>query len=424
MRRWLVLAVLAGCGDNAPAAVSTEVEVVALPVESVSKLDVLFVIGDGVNVLDQQVVFREALPAWLAQLSIDGRPDLHVAAITTDMGTSAAHGDPAPAIGGGPNTCADRGDDGAMVGWDPSHDVVVDGPDYANHPNPLLYDLAYAIQRGSNGCAWPQPLAALRASFVNPTNVSFRRADAALGIIILSDVDDCSAVDPSLFSSDTSTLGRFSTFRCTQFGITCAEPDMISYGPRTQCEPSRASAVVEDPADFVDLVRGQAADPRRVSVGAIIAQSDIVIEPRAPTGTMTPVPALAHACSWMEGNLSNTANPALRLAWFVQQFGDRGSIGSICDGDLSPAMTTMGIGMRRAMGDPCVEDDVPLDHCTAVDEVDGADTPVPPCGVSSASCWELVTDETRCPNAAHQKLVVHRIGSAPAGTYTLLRCGS
>src|SRR4051812_4131477 len=113
MRRWLVLAVLAGCGDNAPPPVSSLTEVVALPVEATTKLDVLFVIGNGVNVLDQQVVLREALPVWLAQLSIAGQPDLHVAAITGDMGTSAAHGDPAPAIVGG-NGCANRGDNGTM----------------------------------------------------------------------------------------------------------------------------------------------------------------------------------------------------------------------------------------------------------------------------------------------------------------------
>src|SRR6185312_11258809 len=101
MRRWLVLAVLVGCGDNAPTPISTETqEVVALPVETVSRLDLLFVIGDGVSVLDHQTDLAKALPALLAQISLDGRPDLHVSAITTDMGTSAAHGDPAPAIGG------------------------------------------------------------------------------------------------------------------------------------------------------------------------------------------------------------------------------------------------------------------------------------------------------------------------------------
>jgi hypothetical protein len=139
---------------------------------------------------------------------------------------------------------------------------------------------------------------------------------------------------------------------------------------------------------------------------------------------MTPIPALAHSCSWPEANNSYTvADPAVRLAWLAGQFGDRGAIGTICNADLSDAATTIGIGLRRAMGDPCIEDDVaPTASCTAVDEVGGVATPIPPCGASTADCWELVTDPTTCPNAAHQKLVVHRVGAAPAGTYTLLRC--
>jgi len=423
VRRWLVVAALAACGDNALPVVDTRVEVVAMPATSTSKLDVVFVIGNGVSVLDHQVVLGEALPAWLAQISIDGQPDLHVAAITTDMGTSAAHGDPAPAIGGSINGCTSRGDNGAMFAWDASDHVLVDGPAATNHPDTLLRDLARTVDRGSAGCGYQQPLAALRAAFTNPLNAEFRRSDAALGIVVLSDTEDCSALDPSLFSTDTSVLGPLSSFRCTRFGIRCAEPDMTSYGPRTQCEPDPSSELVEDPTDFVDLARGQASDPRRVAFGAIIAPSDIAIEPRAPSGNPVPVPAVAHSCRWLDSsNSTEDANPALRLAWFAQQFGDRGAIGSICSDDVSPAATTMGINMRRAMGDPCIEDDVPLDHCTAVDEVDGVDAAVPPCGASSASCWELVTDPTTCPNAAHQKLVVHRIGAAPAGTYTLLRC--
>jgi rubredoxin len=239
---------------------------------------------------------------------------------------------------------------------------------------------------------------------------------------VLSDEDDCSVLDPQIFGPTSAALGALSHFRCTQFGLTCDQLDMTSVGPRTNCKPDAASPEIEDPADFIDVFRAQASDPRRVAFGAIVGHTDIAIELRAPSGSVNPIPALAHSCVWPEGNNVNGADPAVRLTWLASEFGDRGSVGTICNADLSDAATKIGIGLRRAMGDPCVEDDVPLDHCEAVDEVDRVETPLPPCGASSASCWELVPDERTCPNAAHQKLVVHRIGSAPADTYTLLRC--
>jgi hypothetical protein len=433
MRRWLVLAVLAGCGDNAPAQLPTEVEVVALPVETTSKLDVLFVLDTEASTLEHQVALRAAFPALLAQLSIDGRPDLHLGAISPDLGVSDASGAVGTDIGGtAQGGCVGDGKEGELQQFNSSiHDrYLIDSADASNHPNALAQDASYILSLGSNGCGFQQHLSAARLAFTNPANVGFRRPDAALGIVVLADEDDCSVLDTEIFGPASPTLGALQHFRCTQFGVVCDQADMTSTGPRTNCRPNATSTEIEDPGDFVDAFRAQVADPRRFSFGAIIAPSrpnDVTIDLRAPSGSMSPIPELAPSCEWEEtssdgGNYIEQAEPSVRLAWLANRFGDRGSIGSICNQDITPAATTIGIGLRRAMGDPCVEDDVPLDHCTAVDELDGVEVPVPPCGVTSASCWELVTDPVTCPNAANQKLVVHRIGSAPAGTYTLLRC--
>jgi hypothetical protein len=365
----------------------------------------------------------------LAQISVDGRPDLHLGAISPDLGVTTASGAQGTDVGGSAQGgCFGDGDGGDLQEFDLSiHDrYLIDSADASNHPAALADDVRSILSVGSHGCGFQQHLSATRAAFANPLNVGFRRPDAALGIVVLSDEDDCSVLDLQIFGPANTTFGALQHFRCTQFGITCDGSDMTSAGPRTNCKPNATSLEIEDPADFVDLFRTQAADPRRVAFGAIIAPSgpdDLAIELRAPSGGASDIPALAHSCEWLEAsNTGDVADPSIRLAWLANQFGDRGSIGSICNEDITPAATTVGIGLRRAMGDPCVEDDVPLDHCTAVDELDGVETPLPPCGVSSASCWELATDETTCPNAAHQKLVVHRVGAAPAGTYTLLRC--
>ena len=227
---------------------------------------------------------------------------------------------------------------------------------------------------------------------------------------MLADKDECSALDPNLFASGSSVLGPLSSFRCVHFGYACTEPDMTTPGPRTHCVPDSSSTVIEDPAGFIPLLRAQAVDPRRVAVGSIIAPNEVAIELRVPGESMTPIPAIASSCTWPDSNNQlEAADPAVRLAWLT-------------NADLGAAMTTMGINARRAMGDPCIEADLDLAQCTAVEEVDGVETPLPACASpTQTDCYELAIDPVTCPNAAHRELVVHRSAAAPTG-YDLLRC--
>ncbi len=416
----LLVAGCGGCGANEPIP-TTDAEVrelVAVPTTISNKLDLLFVLG---NSLDNQISLTTAFPALLAQVSASGRPDLHIGAITPDMGTSTTSGAIGPPIDGAVGGCKDRGDDGALFRSDVTTGAkfLVDSATQTNHAGTLEGDMPLVTLVGSNGCRYPQDLAAIRAAFTNPLNAGFLRDDAALAIVILADADECSALDPNLFSSDTSQLGPLSTFRCVRFGDTCAEADLTTPGPRTNCVPSTSSTAIANPADFVPVVRAQANDPRRIAVGSIIAPSDVAIELRTPIGSDTQRPAIVHSCS---GPVA--ADPAVRLAWFTNQFGDRGAIGSICGGDLTPAMTTMGIAARRAMGDPCIELDLDLSQCTATEEIDGVEYPLVACASpTETNCFELATDATTCPNAAHRKLVVRHSSTASAG-YDLLRCRS
>jgi hypothetical protein len=404
-----VLLALAACGDNQVVTLdaTSAREVVALPAQANHELDVLFVLGNEGNSLDHQANLSIALPAMFAALGLDGSPDLHLGAITSDLGSSSVNGI-GPSIGIGTPGCFSTGDNGALY----MHRFATDPGDLRN-----------LIVVGSNGCGYLQPLAAMRAAFMNPYNVGFRRPEAALGVIVLADEDDCSALDPSLFEPANATLGALSHFRCMQFGLTCDEPDMTTPGPRTNCVPKTDSTLIEDPADFVEVLRGQSTDPRRVAFGAIVGPSNVAVELRAPSGTTTAIPAIGHSCEWLEDNFLTDADEAVRLSWFADQFGSHGAIGSICNEDLTPAAATLGASLRRAMGDPCVEDDLPLTACTAVDQLGAIETPLAHCETpTQTDCWELVTDPNGCPNAAHQKLVVHHRDAVPDGTYTLLRC--
>jgi hypothetical protein len=406
-----VLLALGACGDNqapTPDATTTR-EVVALPAQVNRELDVLFVLDNEASTVDHQINLRLALPTMFATLALDGPPDLHLAAVTPDMGSSSVNGIGSP-IGSGVGACFGTGDNGLFF---------MDR--FATDPGGLKQ--LFAV--GSNGCGFQQPLAAMRAAFANPNNVGFRRPEAALAVIVLADEDDCSALDPSLFDPANATLGALSHFRCAQFGLTCAEPDMTNPGPRTNCVPKTDSTLIEDPADFIDVLRGQSSDPRRVAFGAIVGPSDVEIELVAPPGMTNAIPAVGHSCQWQDSgnNIEVVADEAVRLSWFADQFGDHGAIGSICSEDLTPAAVALGAPLRRTMGDPCVEDDVSLTACTAVDQLGATETPLAHCeSPTQTDCWELVTDPNVCPNAAHQKLVVHRRDAIADGTYTLLRC--
>ena len=425
----VALLIVAACGDNQPLAApdaGVGRELVAVPTASNNKLDLLFVLGNSASTLDHQIALANAFPSLLAQLSLVGRPDLHVGGITPDMGTSTMSGALGPSIAGSVGGCSNLGDNGALRRYDVTANgdrFLIDSANATNHPGSLADDIRDVMYAGSTGCGFQQDLAAIRASFTNQLNAGFRRDDAALSIVMLADKDECSALDPNLFSSDTSELGQLSSFRCIKLGYSCSEPNMTTPGPRTSCVPNPSSTVIENPADFVPLIRAQTVDPRRVSVGSIIAPSDVSIELRPPNGSMMLSPAISHSCTWLDAShQAEVADPAVRLAWLTNQFGDRGAVGSICDADLGAAMTTMGINARRAIGDPCIEDDVDLAHCTAVEEVDGVEAPLAACEAASQSdCYELATDPVACPNAAHRKLVVHRSEPAPVG-YDLLRC--
>jgi hypothetical protein len=405
----VLLVALAACGDNrVPPDAPAPRDLVTLPAHANRELDLLFVLtNEPGDALDLQFDLRRALPSLFTTISLDGPPDLHLGTITPDLGSSTKYGI-GPSIGShGAAGCSGRGDDGALF----MGRFATDLDDFLFAP-------------GANGCAYQQPLAAMAAAFANPVNAGFRRREAALGVIVLADEDDCSALDPSLFDPSATALGPLSLFRCARFGLACAEPDMTTPGPRTNCVPKADSTIIEDPADFVDVLRGQVDDPRRLVFGAIVAPSDVEIELRAPPGSMTLMPATKHTCNWTaDGDVIHDGDEALRLSWFANQFGDRGVVGSVCNADLSPATTMISNTLRHALGDPCVEDDVPLTSCTAVDQLGTTETPLEHCEApTETDCWELVTDPDVCPNAAHQKLIVRHPHDLLDGTYTVLRC--
>src|SRR5262249_31586588 len=184
-------------------------------------------------------------------------------------------------------------------------------------------------------------------------------------------------------------------------------------------------------------------------IGAVVAGNPapfgVDIQP-APSGGDEPV--LKHSCSFTINNNAQVADPAIRLKYFVDQFGDQGRFVSICQANLADAMTTIAKLLRKVIGTPCL--DGPLDttdvdpgmpgiqiDCQVSDvtfpgRADSTETVLPRCPMRDEStpdtttvpCWWTTVDATACKDTqTHVALKVER-GAAepPLGTNEVARC--
>lgn len=222
----------------------------------------LFVIDGSIQMAEEQAAFADALPTLVRALvsgDLDGDGALDAApievltagVITMDMGTG---GQPTP-------TCprADFGDDGIsrVSAWGPEGCLapfsgVLSFSDL-DEPDDLVRHLACAADVGADGCGLEQPLeAALKALtpsrstwttspdfvsigssgapdgldapfFMNTAphgdeqNAYFNQGLSALAVVLLSDDDDCSILDPALFDPAGVAYPGDLSLRCTRY---------------------------------------------------------------------------------------------------------------------------------------------------------------------------------------------------------------
>jgi hypothetical protein len=178
-----------------------------------------------------------AFPYFLQELRmpLGVLPDLHIGFITTSMGAGAFTGQ----VDG----CDQAGTGELIVAGDPDNPpcgrAALTGPDRflssandgrRNNFAGRLEDMfACFVRVGNRGCRFPQPLRAAEAALGTSAplaNRGFLREDAFLAIVLLSDVDDCSApADTLLFDpsqdSVAAPLGPLSAFRCLDASLLC-----------------------------------------------------------------------------------------------------------------------------------------------------------------------------------------------------------
>jgi hypothetical protein len=404
------------------------------PIETTKKIDLLFVVDNSRSMREEQASLNLNFPRFMQEIEAGGMPDLQIAVISTDMGAGGLTVD----------RCSGIGDAGRFraaancplrAGAPPF--LKLDAQGQKNFDGPLTDAFACIADLGIEGCGYEHPLQSLRVALSNnnPHLGAFLRADAHLGIIIISDEDDCSAdFDSTLFTG--ARAGESLNLRCSTAGHVCGDKPVTAMPmsvPLSTCRPAvhgpdeagRRAGLINIET-FVNHVKGLKAPGRRILVAGIygagrdgnyrIAGSELDVQP------ICDVPG------------AGTAAPGIRLGAFIEAFGADGSSHSICGADLREAMTKIGQAVAKVAGDTCLKNRPrDLDPATSAFEVEcavyeqetanptAAPRLIPQCaGAGPQPCWEVRADSGCAGSGA--RLIVNRPGQAPDGFTVVARC--
>ncbi len=289
---------------------------------------------------------------------------------------------------------------------------------------------------------------------MNPENRGFLRPDAYLGLVVISDEDDCSAEPYATFFDQPIPSGEATSLICSTLGHVCNGQEVPAKdfsAPLNSCkpyermqDPSKDDHPETDPprrerlinvSELVDYIKAKKPGrPDRILVSAIVGW------PPAPVGTSPQDAADGH--DYKVGQVMKTfpsprteidnvpictstangnANAGVRFRAFVDAFGDSGSLYSICQNDLGPAVQAIGATLAKRLSTNCINsplidmdgnpnDDHVKAECQVVDRIpktNGAyeDTPLAECNDdrSNAPCWALERDtqNERCGSGFH-----------------------
>ncbi|HEY1551116.1 MAG TPA: hypothetical protein VGG28_24975 [Kofleriaceae bacterium] len=458
--RWItIVLVLAACTRDHNVIVGSGAgDMVIKQFPTSPDLDVLFMVDDSSSTEDKQLLFAQAFPTFVAAIDNfpGGRPNLHMGAIssTADLGPDAAEltgACPSPNLvadgrlqGGYGSGCAN----GAYI-----EDIADGSGRDVNYPGTLEDALScIASPIGDTGCGFEaQMLSTQRAlDGTHAENAGFLRADADLMIVMLTDEDDCSVVDSSLFTMPAASVGGLSDYRCQPLtAYDCDQPIGIGSGSATYTNCAvRHDGPLLDP-DAVTTYLAKIKDPSQTAVALIAGDPQTTIMTGSltfPNENVTQDPALLPSCSTTINGDTALGRPAIRLNDFMSNYGPRGSFHSVCQPDYAQALTDIAGSMNTMMTSTCLASNVdPTDTdatmpgielaCTVTDNLDypnGQQIAIPQCPMSDVTlpdpngprpCFWTKTDES-CTSQGGSTLsyAIERATPAPAGTLVSISC--
>jgi len=434
MRRWgLVIAVAALCGcPHRPLPPGKEKpQRPTVFVATNRNVDLLFLIDDSSSMRLSQDNLRRNFPVLMQQLEElpGGLPNIHVAVVSSDMGAGDGSIAGCDSTGGkkGIFQNTPRGNCVAS-GLAPGATYISNVAGVANYTGDLADVFTCIAALGETGCGFEHQFAAItRALGVDgraapAENDGFLRADALLAIVMITNEDDCSAspgvplYDITVNRDIASRLGPPANFRCNEFGHLCdgAPPKreapgenvdaVVSYDSCTSNDSDGYLLAVRDTADRIKSLKG---DDGQVVVAAITGpRAPYAVHWHTPTvidsscgAVSCPWPEIAHSCQAADGSFGD---PAVRISELVSDFGETGSLLSICEDDFAPALSKVADNIVKYVNAPCILGRVAkkpgtiLDDCSVVDRDTGKGVSACDATGGIGPCWRLVAGGPNC----------------------------
>jgi len=385
-----------GCRDRAVGIPSTDdddIGVISFPQSTSHSVDLLFVIDNSGSMEGEQTNLRNNFPALMSELRNmpGGLPDLHIGVTSTDLGVGTFQITDCEDIGGdagqlltgecpypeGARYIVDVEADGCEIIRDPgtrhctTHDC---GPEHCAHEPSTSFFIDdqtgcprcrnYMIETledvfgcianlGTTGCGFEQPLEAMYRAIdpSNTENAGFIREDALLGVVLLTDEDDCSASNPQLYDNTQfhidSTLGPYTGYRCFEFGTSCDINSRTHQGTRHNCVVREdAAALLHHTSRYVQQLESQ-KDPQLLVVAAIAGPVTLSADGIGHDVIVglddLSQPEVQPTCT----NSIDDAKPALRVYDLIAAFNAEDDItawayNSVCSSDYTPALQGIG----------------------------------------------------------------------------------
>ena len=480
----LSMLALASCGKNSNSGNGPAVNAnqFLLPLGTTPQLDLVFMIDNSPSMAPKQDKLRAQFPKLIEALKNPGDgalPDLRIAIIDSDLGTGGAY-----ASGScGPKTLSDGsistyGDEGKfqMLG---AASCGVTNPNalwleyqggapvnFTGDINAVFACLAGNL--GTLGCGMEQQLLSYEFALVaqgldNEAQQTMLRPGAFLGLVFLSDEDDCSASpNDGMYGDKYGAGGESASLRCATRAHACggrnltavppgypttaafeapfascaartdACPNPIDNGkPTDTSQPTTCSPLVnvKDIAKTMKVLKEYPGEQVLVSgiFGWPLSDADMA----TATYKIGPVPNPNTADTvhptvfdylpvcYDPNHLPTQPDPAtgvdlealgygatggLRMSAFVDEFGANGQKFSICQPDFTAAMSQIGATLARKMRNQCVPTSYTQVQCAAsYATLEGAAKAIPVCDATESivPCYSLVSDQNVCPGDAY-----------------------
>jgi hypothetical protein len=408
-------------------------------------IDIVFMIDNSLSMKPLQTKLTTNFPIFMDVLKKlpGGLPNVHIGVVSSDMGAGpySAVDIPGCRTGGDAGTFQTmaRGTTCGQGSLNAGQNFIIDQDNGAqkNYTGDIAAAFSCIAALGDTGCGFEHQFASvLRALGADgqappPNNVGFLRPNAYLGIILITNEDDCSAPpDSKLFDPASrfvgDPLGPLASYRCNEFGHLCggARP------PRTNipappggtdltgtCDVDEApNATLVRVSDVVSRIKAlKPGQENKILVAAIAGPTtQYIVETAAATLKDDPNqqwPQVRHSCvePTQPGQPPEYGDPGVRITKWVTSFGANGVFQPICNKTYEMALQVIATKLGQLLGDPCVDGKV-LDtagglwatgdanppDCAVVDHVtndQGAriDSPVPRCDDANPvpPCWHI-----------------------------------